>query len=437
MSDSTFQSKVAKPRTSKGHKGLLDGGRKDLTKYGAPFSNARPVDTSNAFLAKEEHSADVEDIEEISAMGAGAVAGHVGSNKPVKKKKNKIKQEDVDMQSREEIVKEMRTRKVVSKMLDLQKRRYVKNSINDILENFRLRSVLSKLVLLESDVEKSPHRSTAVNVLDQVFGKIKKNIEDGYKMLTTDKDQRDSYRRHLLNAVDNALKAEETNISAASSENPTDLAEKSLGSSPGKGIDNFVEKGLFPVVKGITKIAARTAGAGVGGTLGALKGLGKGAKSGYDLVKKLGLEEGEGAEELEEVEINIKSDSDPLDIPDEDKVLPNVGDKGGDTEEPTEDKSEEEEFGIEGEELTGRDRAFPVFKQISEPIITGYKGLHNPNDREVYHDYLLTNMKMLMDQFEDELSGIVDEPESDSYKPGSEDASAPVDDLAGVEDPAA
>lgn len=78
-----------------------------------------------------------------------------------------------------------------------------------------------------------------------------------------------------------------------------DLDEKSLGSSPGAGIDKFVEKGVFPVIKVVTKGAARTAGAGVGATVGALKGAGKGAKDGYDFVKnKLGLEE--EFEELEE-----------------------------------------------------------------------------------------------------------------------------------------
>ncbi len=44
---------ISKRRTSKGHKKLLDTGRKDLTKYGKPFDQPRPVDNSNAFLAKE------------------------------------------------------------------------------------------------------------------------------------------------------------------------------------------------------------------------------------------------------------------------------------------------------------------------------------------------------------------------------------------------
>ena len=402
---SKFQDSVAKPRTSRGHKRLLDtpGGNPNVAKHGTPFVNKRPVDKSNAFVAKESTGLESEALEhfldsaaergvygevdfsiflkilnqdgvpaavqyvatemsdnegmdigdllddfdqelhktlrEISAMSPGAIAGHVGKRPPKKKR------EGIQMQSRQEIVNEMKVRNTIISLLNLEVKRHIKKSLNDITENLKLRNIVSALIS-ESDVEKSPHKSTAVNILDQVFGKIKKNIEDGYKMLTTEKDQRDSYRRHLLSAVDDALRAEEVNINAAS--------EVSTEESP---------------------------------------------------------------EELAEVEINIKSNSDPLDVSDEEKVLPNAGDQGGDTEEPAEEKSEEEEFGIEGEELTGRDRAFPVFKQILEPVISGYKSLHNPNDREVYHDYLLTNMKMLMDQFEDQLVGIVDEPESDSYNP--------------------
>ena len=52
---SKFQDSVSKPRTSKAHKFYLDGGRKDLTKYSSSYTNPRPVDKSNAFLAKEEN----------------------------------------------------------------------------------------------------------------------------------------------------------------------------------------------------------------------------------------------------------------------------------------------------------------------------------------------------------------------------------------------
>jgi cytidyltransferase-like protein len=46
-----FQTKMKK-RLSRAHSFYLDQGRHDLTKYGAPFENARPRDNSNAFKAK-------------------------------------------------------------------------------------------------------------------------------------------------------------------------------------------------------------------------------------------------------------------------------------------------------------------------------------------------------------------------------------------------
>jgi len=46
-----FQTKMKK-RLSRAHSFYLDQGRHDLTKFGAPFSEARPRNNSNAFKAK-------------------------------------------------------------------------------------------------------------------------------------------------------------------------------------------------------------------------------------------------------------------------------------------------------------------------------------------------------------------------------------------------
>ncbi len=77
-----FQSKMKK-RLSKSHVDLLDQGGQPNS---SPYNQKRPKDKSNAFLAKEE-----EELEEISAMGAGAVSGYsapVGQKKRKKRKKN-------------------------------------------------------------------------------------------------------------------------------------------------------------------------------------------------------------------------------------------------------------------------------------------------------------------------------------------------------------
>ena len=65
--------------------------------------------------------------------------------------------------------------------------------------------------------------------------------------------------------------------------------------------------------------------------------------------------------------------------------------------------------------MTGRDEAFEAFNQIENQIIDAF-GVLNPKDRDVFYDYLLTNVKMYFDKFEDELAGIVSEPASDSYE---------------------
>lgn len=327
---SKFQDQVAKPRTSSAHKGFLDAGRKDLTKHGQPFNQPRPTDKSNAFLAKEDHCEDSEDsLEEFS--GAGGVAGHVGQ--PKKKKKKEV----VEMQSREQMVNELNIRKTISKMLDIQKKRVIKETINRFTEHFRLRNVVQRLVL-ESDVEKNPHSSTGINKLEELLKKIVPTLEDSYKTLTSNREQRSSFRSHILNAIENALRPEDAKEDADSDDTPQDL---------------------------------------------------------------------------EEVEINVKN-SDPLGASDEEKFIDISDSEGGDTEEEEEDPLDS--FGIEGEDTTGRNAAFEAFKQVENQIVDAYGVLQDPNDRSIFYDYLLTNVKMYFDKFEEELAGIVSEPSSDSYE---------------------
>ena len=85
----SFQTRM-KERLRKAHKTILDSGRHDLVRVSAPFNSGR-AHTSNAFLAKEGlkiripgvydragqvwHSEE-ENLEEMSAMAGGAVAGY-------------------------------------------------------------------------------------------------------------------------------------------------------------------------------------------------------------------------------------------------------------------------------------------------------------------------------------------------------------------------
>ena len=83
--------------------------------------------------------------------------------------------------------------------------------------------------------------------------------------------------------------------------------------------------------------------------------------------------------------------------------------------EPTEEEEEEKEFAVEGEEETGRNFAAMTWERIETNIIDSYRKLSNVKDRDLFYDYLIANLKLYFDKFEDELATIVDEPASEIY----------------------
>jgi len=83
--------------------------------------------------------------------------------------------------------------------------------------------------------------------------------------------------------------------------------------------------------------------------------------------------------------------------------------------EPTEEEEEEKEFAVDGEEETGRNFAAMTWERIETNIIDSYRKLSNVKDRDLFYDYLVANLKLYFDKFEDELATIVDEPASEIY----------------------
>ena len=106
-----------------------------------------------------------------------------------------------------------------------------------------------------------------------------------------------------------------------------------------------------------------------------------------------------------------------VDDPDMEKFI-DIEDK----EEPEEEElSPEEEFskGLEDQNLdsTGRNMAMDTFKKVEKGILDAYEMLDDPKDRELFYDYLITNMKLYFDKFEEEMnpSGIT-EPTTPEYE---------------------
>jgi hypothetical protein len=92
----------------------------------------------------------------------------------------------------------------------------------------------------------------------------------------------------------------------------------------------------------------------------------------------------------------------------------------------SEDEEEKEvdprdEFGIEGEDTTGRNMAFTTFKKIQNQIIDAYDLLSNAEDQELFIDYLVANLKLYFDKFEDEMSPSIEEPTNKAYDTAKQD----------------
>jgi len=93
----------------------------------------------------------------------------------------------------------------------------------------------------------------------------------------------------------------------------------------------------------------------------------------------------------------------------------NVGeDKPEDMNDVRVDKEETavEDFGIEGEDLTGRDKAYETFNKVETQIVDAYKTLHNEEDIKAFYDGLLMNLDLYFKKFEDEIKPEVTAPET-------------------------
>ncbi len=87
-----------------------------------------------------------------------------------------------------------------------------------------------------------------------------------------------------------------------------------------------------------------------------------------------------------------------------------------------EDEDPRDEFGMEGADETGRNVAYNAFKKVQTSIIDSYELLSNPEDQELFYDYLIANLKLYFDKFENELAAEVQEPTNQAYKDAKAEA---------------
>jgi hypothetical protein len=290
---------------------------------------------------EKEENLEEDNLEEISSMAGGDVEGYslpLGTKKP-KKKKGTIFREN-DEEDLKQIVQEI-VRNVIHKKIIFEHKQ--------LKEEKELRSVIQFLIKeAKKDIEAVPHSSTAINILEELLKQILPNLEKDFKTLTTSKEQRDSFRAHIINAVSTLLDTEDVNKE--------------------------------------------------GGAAGEEEAL-------------INLDEQEDEIE-EEIELKISdvgasADEKFIDI------------EGG---EPI-PQEEEDTFGLEGQDATGRALSKDAFNNIEKNITETYAILHDKEDEKLFQDYLITNLKLYFDKWEKEL-GAVTEPTTDEYETEKEEGEA-------------
>jgi len=113
-------------------------------------------------------------------------------------------------------------------------------------------------------------------------------------------------------------------------------------------------------------------------------------------------------EQDDEIEINIGGDSDP------EEFIDVRGDNKED--EKSKEDIEKDTFSISGQDETGRDMSYSTFKKVQGSMLDSWEVLSNADDKELFYDYLLTNLKLYFDKFEDELKANLPEPTTPEYE---------------------
>ena len=283
---------------------------------------------------------------------------------------------------KKEVRKELKTEMMLRQHI---RKKIQENLAREKQQEFALRKLI-RTMLMEGDVsDVHPHRSTGINVLEDVLKKSIPTLRADYKRLTTDKQQRDSFRAHIVKAVEDQLKPSLVNDKyplEAPTPDPTGGNEK-----PSDRVNQDVDAAFAS--------ATDTGGESPEGADAELDDAGLDA-----MADELAA--------LEEADISIDVEPEK-----EEEKFAAVEDDDGPTDEEAFGK------GLEGMDETGRNMAYTSFRKISQYILDAYDTLANMEDKNVFVDYLVTNLKLYFDKFEAELAQMVVEPTTDQYQQSS------------------
>ena len=232
------------------------------------------------------------------------------------------------MIDRKELAQELILRENIRKAIKIVQRKKDMQRLNVLKEEKILRGLLRTLIKEGQSAVAgvAKHDSTGINALEDLLknSNILSVLETGFKSLTTDEQQRRSYRNHILAAVEDSLAPEQSRKNAGEDTEITEAVDIDIDGRPEDDPD-FIDV---------------------------------------------------NDEEVEEVEVD-----------------------------------EKEEFGLDGEDKTGRNRAFTDFQSIEKVILTAFDDLDNAEDITMFEEYLIKNLSLYFDKFEGELNVTVEPPD--------------------------
>jgi hypothetical protein len=247
------------------------------------------------------------------------------------------------MIDRQKFMQEQQLRKHIREAIKTVQSRRTRRVTAELHEEQQLRAVIQQLIK-EADpavATAAPHTNTGINALEDLFKNtnLLTVLRTGYKSLTSKKEQRESYKNHILTAVDSSIE---------------------------------VQDSLFD--------------------------------SSQDIQEAVDIDVG---------------------APEDNPAFIDVEKKEATPEEEVED------FTISGQDKTGRNRAYTDYKDIEKNLISAFDDLDDPEDRQMFKEYLLTNLKLYFERFEEELQ--TDLPAPDIETPaGADIASEPPDEDLGL-----
>lgn len=223
-------------------------------------------------------------------------------------------------------------------------RERLQTRITEIAKNeAKLRASIRQILISEAETgTEEPSTYTGINVLADLLKNIIPTIQDDYMMLTTSKEQRDSFRNHLVHAVKNSLRPIEVTAQAEEAEE--------MGESIVFEID-------------------------------------------ADVL-------------TEKVSIDVDVDDPGLDAPESADEFIDI--------EKEEDK--DDFVSIEDQNETGRNFAAETFKRVEKQVVDAYDMLADDQDRDMFYDYLVTNLLLYFDKFEADLATTLPDVTTPEYE---------------------